>query len=61
MLQEKEEMKEQSICKVCMANDSNAIFLPCGHFVCCNICACALTHCPICRTPIKGTICVYRS
>ncbi|ELT93895.1 hypothetical protein CAPTEDRAFT_64177, partial [Capitella teleta] len=61
LLQENEEMKEQSLCKVCMANDSDVIFLPCGHFVCCSICASALTYCPICRTPIKGTVRVYRS
>ncbi|KAL5004352.1 hypothetical protein ScPMuIL_017808 [Solemya velum] len=59
LLAEIKEMKEQSLCKICMDEQSCIVFLPCGHLVACAICAPALRTCPICRDKIKGTIRAY--
>lgn len=35
-------------CVVCMDQESQVIFRPCGHFVCCGDCAIQLLKCPMC-------------
>lgn len=45
-------------CKICADNKINIVFLPCGHFVSCNVCAPQVTHCCICRSLIRGTVTV---
>ena len=44
------ESKEGNKCSVCLLDDRDTAFIPCGHFCCCNNCAkrCNYT-CPICR------------
>lgn len=42
-------------CCICMDNESNMIFVPCGHLCICMICADTIrnqhnTRCPMCRT-----------
>ncbi|XP_052243809.1 baculoviral IAP repeat-containing protein 3-like isoform X1 [Dreissena polymorpha] len=59
LLKENLELKEQRLCKICMACETNVVFLPCGHFVSCAGCAPALQLCPICRATIKGTVRTY--
>jgi hypothetical protein len=61
LIQENEEMKDQRVCKVCMDNNVNIVFLPCAHLVCCANCAPALRNCPICRKLIKGTVNIFIS
>ncbi|KAL5005066.1 hypothetical protein ScPMuIL_018522 [Solemya velum] len=56
LLAEIREMKEQSLCKICMDEQSCIVFLPCGHLVACAMCAPAFRTCPICRAKIKGTV-----
>lgn len=51
---EVQKMKDERMCKVCMDNEVNIVFLKCGHLVCCSDCAPALRHCPICRETIRG-------
>lgn len=43
-------------CVVCMENDVNVIFLPCGHLCCCNNCQTSLNECPMCRSNIERRI-----
>lgn len=43
-------------CVVCMENDVNVIFLPCGHLCCCNVCQTSLNDCPMCRCNIERRI-----
>lgn len=43
-------------CVVCMENDVNVIFLPCGHLCCCNNCQISLIDCPMCRCNIERRI-----
>jgi len=54
-------LKEQRTCKICMDGEVGVVFLPCGHFCACVNCAPALKDCPVCRTPIQGTVRTYMS
>ena len=58
---ENEELKEQTLCKVCLDNTVSIVFLPCGHLVTCADCAPAMRKCPICRALVKGTVRTYMS
>lgn len=52
-LQQKlENIQQAFLCKVCMDAKIETVFIPCGHCVCCNICASNVTKCPLCRTDI---------
>jgi len=55
------ELQEQRICKVCLDEEINIVFLPCGHLVCCAMCAPALTKCPVCRANITDSVRTYLS
>lgn len=50
-----------SECVVCMETGAQAIFLPCGHVCCCQVCCDALQTCPLCRSNISQRIRLYRS
>ncbi|XP_071948685.1 E3 ubiquitin-protein ligase XIAP-like [Antedon mediterranea] len=43
------QLLDQRLCKVCMEQDSNICFLPCGHISACESCGRQLSECPICR------------
>ena len=53
---ENRRLHEAKTCKVCMDNDINTVFLPCGHLVSCDKCSPKLRNCAICRTYIRGTV-----
>ena len=50
------ELKERTLCKVCLEKAVNIVFLPCGHFVSCLDCSYCLNTCPICRDDIKAIV-----
>lgn len=54
-------LREQKQCKVCMDCEVGVVFLPCGHLITCVNCAPALSDCPLCRQPIRGTVRTYLS
>ena len=54
-------VKEARSCKICMENDINMAFYPCGHLISCAICAKTLKDCPMCRKNIKGILKTYMS
>jgi len=54
--EENRKLKEARTCRVCMDQEINTVFLPCGHLSCCESCAKSLTDCPICRNVIRGTV-----
>ncbi|XP_053391856.1 baculoviral IAP repeat-containing protein 7-like [Mercenaria mercenaria] len=54
--EENQRLKENQICKICLDNRADVIFLPCGHMVSCPQCAPALLKCPICRQTVNGHI-----
>jgi hypothetical protein len=39
-------------CQICVSNEKNVVFFPCGHLTC-NVCCQTLTKCPFCRTNIE--------
>merc|ERR1712166_589117 len=54
-------LKDFRKCKVCMENEVDQVFSPCGHVICCQICITKLRTCPICRAPIKDTLLAFFS
>ncbi|XP_033098546.1 baculoviral IAP repeat-containing protein 7-like [Anneissia japonica] len=55
------ELRDKRTCKICMDNEINVLFTPCGHLVACEQCARSIQICPICRIPIKTCIKTYLS
>ncbi|EAL48873.2 zinc finger domain containing protein [Entamoeba histolytica HM-1:IMSS-B] len=47
------------ICKVCLDNEKNTVFIPCGHICCCYECSKKLSKCPICRAQITTIVKTY--
>lgn len=58
---ENEQLKASNTCKVCLEKDVHAVFLPCGHLVCCMQCSEQVETCPLCRTKILGSVKAYRA
>lgn len=56
LLAENRRLKELNVCRVCMEQHIDTVFLPCGHLVCCATCSHALRNCPICRSLIRATV-----
>jgi len=54
------ELKNQSpddtICKICYANENKVIFNPCGHMGSCKTCSVKVNICPFCRATIESRI-----
>jgi len=56
LLEENDNLKEARQCKICLDNEVNTVFLPCGHMVACDQCAPVLRNCTVCRAVIRGTV-----
>ncbi|KAM9370853.1 E3 ubiquitin-protein ligase LRSAM1 [Phaethornis superciliosus] len=54
-----QEMKSE--CVVCMEQETQMIFLPCGHVCCCQTCCEQLLTCPLCRKDITQRIRIFHS
>jgi Zinc finger, C3HC4 type (RING finger) len=51
-----------STCALCFERDSDTLYLPCGHFGSCSVCAEQMkeaNECPFCRQPIQSRKRVY--
>ena len=55
--QELEDIKEQTLCPVCLDRLKNMIFL-CGHGTC-QMCGDRVSECPICRKTVERRIQLY--
>ncbi|NXG21854.1 LRSM1 ligase, partial [Grallaria varia] len=51
----------RSECVVCLEQEPQMIFLPCGHVCCCQICCEQLHSCPLCRQDITQRIRIFHS
>lgn len=54
--------RKDELCLLCMTNQKNIAFEPCGHVACCESCVKDIfckTNCPICRGEIKNCIKIY--
>ncbi|KAL5561627.1 hypothetical protein UlMin_031374 [Ulmus minor] len=48
------------LCVICLEQDYNAVFVPCGHMCCCTTCSSQLTNCPLCRRRIEQVVKTFR-
>ncbi|KAM1344016.1 hypothetical protein EV1_008121 [Malus domestica] len=48
------------LCVICLEQDYNAVFVPCGHMCCCTTCSLHLTSCPLCRRRIDQAVKTFR-
>ncbi|XP_010942408.1 E3 ubiquitin-protein ligase SP1 isoform X2 [Elaeis guineensis] len=48
------------ICVICLEQEYNAVFVPCGHMCCCTTCSSHLTNCPLCRRRIDQVVKTFR-
>ncbi|XP_038045752.1 E3 ubiquitin-protein ligase LRSAM1-like [Patiria miniata] len=48
-------------CVICMENNSDVLFLNCGHVCCCGTCSGSLRLCPLCRSDIHTKINMQKS
>ncbi|KFV98494.1 E3 ubiquitin-protein ligase LRSAM1, partial [Fulmarus glacialis] len=53
--------EKKSECVVCMEQETQMIFLPCGHVCCCQTCCERLHTCPLCRKDITQCIRIFHS
>ncbi|NXR09005.1 LRSM1 ligase, partial [Semnornis frantzii] len=53
--------EKKSECVVCMEQEPQIIFLPCGHVCCCQSCCERLQPCPLCRKDIAERIRIFHS
>ncbi|KAG9466205.1 hypothetical protein GDO78_017041 [Eleutherodactylus coqui] len=52
-------LQEERTCKVCIDNEANMLFIPCGHLITCMDCCVDLKVCPVCRKSIVSTMRAY--
>ncbi|BFZ08653.1 hypothetical protein BsWGS_11692 [Bradybaena similaris] len=50
------QLRQQTVCKICMDKEVAVVFLPCGHLISCTDCAAALKDCPVCRNLVRGIV-----
>lgn len=48
------------LCVICLEQEYNAVFVPCGHMCCCTSCSSQLTSCPLCRRHVDQVVKTYR-
>lgn len=48
------------VCVICLEQEYNSVFVPCGHMCCCTSCASHLSSCPLCRRRIDQMVRAYR-
>ncbi|KAL9239214.1 hypothetical protein vseg_013554 [Gypsophila vaccaria] len=48
------------LCVICLEQEYNAVFVPCGHMCCCTGCSSQLSNCPLCRRRIDQVVRTFR-
>lgn len=48
------------LCVICLEQEYNSVFVPCGHMCCCTACSSHLTNCPLCRRRIEQVVKTFR-
>ncbi|XP_063402386.1 E3 ubiquitin-protein ligase XIAP-like [Mytilus trossulus] len=56
IIEENRQIEESKLCKICLENKVNVVFLPCGHICACSDCSPAIRKCAICREFIKNVM-----
>lgn len=52
---------EDSKCVICLDREKTTLFIPCGHYAFCKLCADGIVECAICRTRIQKRVKVFES
>jgi Inhibitor of Apoptosis domain/Zinc finger, C3HC4 type (RING finger) len=50
------EENKRLVCIICLDKEIGTVFVPCGHFVTCTVCAPGISKCPMCRSDIKSFV-----
>ena len=50
------EDETSSECCICLSEEKEIVFVPCGHYYCCNTCSKKVNKCPICRANVDQQI-----
>lgn len=56
----KKDRQMPDICVICLEQEYNSVFVPCGHMCCCVACSSHLTNCPLCRRRIEQVVRTFR-
>ncbi|PNX72793.1 mitochondrial ubiquitin ligase activator of NFBK 1-like protein [Trifolium pratense] len=56
----KRESAMPNLCVICLEQEYNSVFVPCGHMCCCTACSSHLTSCPLCRRQIEKAVKTFR-
>ena len=59
LIEERRQLREQRLCKICFDMEATIAFLPCGHISSCSDCAPVMRKCPLCQMYIRGTVKTY--
>ena len=55
------QLRQLTVCKICMDKEVALVFLPCGHLVSCSECGVAMKDCPMCRVNVRGVVHAFLS
>lgn len=47
------------LCKICLKEKAETMFIPCGHVISCVQCAVTLDQCAVCREPLDKILRVF--
>ncbi|EEF40994.1 ubiquitin-protein ligase, putative [Ricinus communis] len=58
------DVPDGQLCVICLMRRRRAAFIPCGHLVCCQICAISVERevspkCPLCRQAVRNSIRIF--
>lgn len=58
------DVPDGQLCVICLLRRKRAAFLPCGHLVCCQLCAISVERqvspkCPLCREEIRSSVRIF--
>ncbi|KAH3724341.1 hypothetical protein DPMN_050157 [Dreissena polymorpha] len=57
-LQDNEVMRHRIVCTICNTRDRRVVFIPCGHFLTCELCGQETDTCPACRLDVNSRVVV---
>lgn len=58
---ETNETPNEKCCKICLEQEHNTVFIPCGHICACVKCAFSVEKCPLCREPYERIVRTFYS
>lgn len=58
------DVPDGELCVICLMRRRRSAFIPCGHLVCCQLCAISVERestpkCPVCRQEIRNSLRIY--